>query len=406
MNASPESVGMSTERLARIGTAIAPYIGDDKIAGAVTLVARRGKIVHLESVGVLDRETSQPMRDDAIFRIFSMTTLMMLYEQGRFQLIDPVSKWIPAFGKAQVYAGGTRAEMKLEPLKRPVTIRDLLTHTAGLTYSFLEYGPVEELCREINMQRMPLAEFAAALAGLPLAFQPGTSWRYSHAHDVVAHLVELISGQPFDVYLRERIFQPLGMADTGFFVPTEKQDRFAALYGSHNALEELECTFTRWVGDSMAGLNRCLAGPRDSLESAPHNVLRGGHGLVSTAQDYWRFCQMLLNNGELAGARLLGRKTLELMLANHIPVQYLPYEIGPLSSPGYGYGLGFRTLLDVAQSRQPGSVGEYGWAGAAGTHFWNDPQEQFTGILMIQAMPTILPITPALRAAAYQAIVD
>jgi CubicO group peptidase (beta-lactamase class C family) len=211
MNASPESVGMSSERLARIGPAIAPYIGDDKIAGAVTLVARRGKIVYLQSVGVLDRETRQPMCDDAIFRIFSMTkpitcvALMMLYEQGRFQLTTPVSKWIPAFGKMQVYAGGTRAEMKLEPLNRPVTVRDLLTHTSGLTDDRLNYGPVEELYREVKGQGTPLAEFVKAFADLPLAFQPGAAWRYSHAHDVVAHLVELISGQPFDVYLRESI---------------------------------------------------------------------------------------------------------------------------------------------------------------------------------------------------------
>jgi CubicO group peptidase (beta-lactamase class C family) len=398
MNASPESVGMSSERLARIGPAIAPYIGDDKIAGAVTLVARRGKLVHLQSVGLLDRETRQPMRDDAIFRIFSMTkpitcvALMMLYEQGRFQLNDPVSKWIPAFAKMQVYAGGTRADMKLEPLKRPVTIRDLLTHTAGLSYPFLQYGPVEELYREVTgAEVMLLAEFVKMLAGLPLAFQPGAAWRYGVAHDVVAHLVELISGQPFDVYLQEKVFRPLGMADTDFYVPAEKHDRFATLYGPHPTTGEA---------------NQRLSGSHDSLESTPHNILRGGHGLVSTAQDYWRFCQMLLNNGELEGVRLLGRKTLELMLVNHLPPHCLPREMGGLPVPGSGYGLGFGILMDVAASQLPGSVGVYDWGGAAGTRFWNDPQEQLIGILMIQAMGNALPIAPAMRVAAYQAIVD
>lgn len=401
MIASPESVGMSSERLARIGIATAPYIGDDKIAGAVTLVARRGKIVHLESVGLLDRETGQPMRDDTICRLCSMTkpvtavALMMLYEHGRFQLSDPVSKWIPAFADLKVYAGGTRAEMKLEPLKRAVTVHDLLTHTAGLTYNFNTYGPVEEMCRERGIRVMDrewsLAEFVKELLDLPLALQPGTAWRYSFAYDVLSHLVELISGRPFDVYLREEIFQPLGMADTGFYIPVEKQDRFATLYGR----------------DPKTGQTSLrIEGPQDSLGSAPHNVLRGGGNLASTAPDYWRFCQMLLNNGELEGVRLLGRKTLELMLTNHLPLQLLPYEIGGRHQCGYGYGLGFGMVMDVAQSQQPGSVGLYWGGGAAGTYFWNDPQEQLTGILMMQALGNALPIHAAMRVTTYQAIVD
>jgi CubicO group peptidase (beta-lactamase class C family) len=396
---------MSAERLARIGPAIAPYIGDDKIAGAVTLVARRGKIVHLQSVGLLDRETRQPMRDDAIFRIFSMTkpitcvALMMLYEQGRFQLSDPVSKWIPAFADVKVYAGGTRAEMKLEPLQRPITIRDLLTHTAGLTYSNNKQGPVEEMYRECGMTIMDrersLSELVEMVAELPLAFQPGTAWRYSTAHDVAAYLVELISGQTFDAYLQERILQPLGMVDTGFRVPPEKQDRFATLY--------FPDYFPDWR--TRRGSQR-VAGPHDSLESAPHHILRGGVGLVSTARDYWRFCQMLLNNGELEDVRLLGRKTLELMLTNHVSPQLLPIYAAGLPWPGYGYGLGVAVLMDVAESQWPGSVGEYWWAGAAGTYFWNDPREQLTGILMVQGWKYPPPVWVAMHVTAYQAIVD
>ncbi len=409
---TPESVGMSAERLARIRPAIGKYIAEDKIAGAVTLVARRGQVVHLEAVGLMDRENGKAMRTDTIFRIYSMTkpitcaALMTLYEEGHFQLTDAVAKFIPAFAGLKVYAGGDRSNLQLADLERPVTIHDLLTHTSGLTYPFLEYGPVEELYRELDKLVAPLPEFVAALTELPLAFQPGTAWRYSAAHDVLAHLVEVLSDQPFDAALRERLFEPLGMVDTGFCVREGALDRFAVMYGSAN-LEDGAVTWTDWFRLAAEGANECLARPEESREAAPHSVLRGGHGLVSTAADYCRFAQMLLSNGELEGARILSRKTVELMTTNHLRPDVMPYEIHGMYSPGRGYGLGVGMVTDLGQSQMLGSAGAYSWSGIASTHFWVDPREQLVGIQMAQFQPIgFYPIHSDFCIAAYQAIVD
>ena len=410
---SPEEVGLSSERLTRIRPAVGKHIGDDKIAGAVTLVARRGKVVHLECVGLMDRESNKPMQPDTIFRIYSMTkpitcvALMMLYEQGRFQLFDPVSKFIPAFNDLKVYEGGAGSDIKLVDLQRPVTVRDLLTHTSGLTYHFLEYGRVEEMYREARLAaKKPLSEFVADLLELPLAFQPGAAWRYSFAHDVVAHLIEIMSNRPLDVYLQENLFKPLGMEDTGFYVPEDKLDRFASMYGSV-VIEQSDTTATKWYGDAEAGVNRRLASPEDSLESKRHNVLRGGGGLVSTASDYWQFCQMLLNKGELGGKHFLSRKTVELMTTNHLPPELMPFEIGGTYSPGYGYGLGVNVLMDVGQCQSVGSKGAYSWGGAATTSFWVDPKEELVGIQMAQFQPSGFHlIAEDFKVMAYQSIVD
>ena len=410
---NPEDVGLSSERLARVRPALAKYVVDDKVAGIVAVIARRGQIVYEECLGLMDRENQTAMRPDAIFRIYSMTkpivcvALMTLYEQGLFQLNLPVATFIPAFNSLKVYAGEDEAgEMVLEDLQRPVTIRDLLTHTSGLTYHWLEYGRVEFLYREAHLlTNKPLAEFVDDLLQLPLAFQPGTAWRYSNAHDVVARLVEVISGRPLDDYLQETIFDPLGMVDSGYYVPEAKPDRFATMYGSYEVLQS-DMTFTRWFGEAMMGVSRYLAGPTDSLESAPHQTLRGGHGLVSTAADYLRFAQMLLNGGELDGRRILGRKTLELMTTNHLRPELLPYELGGVPSPGLGYGLGFRVLMDLGQSQTVGSVGEFGWGGAASTNFWVDPEEELIGVLMSQYQPPVHLLIPDFKVMAYQAIVD
>ena len=407
----PEEVGLSSERLARIRPAISKHVGDGKIAGAVALVARRGKVAHLECVGLMDRESNKPMQPDTIFRIYSMTkpitcvAMMMLYEQGRFQLFDPVSKFIPAFNDLQVHDGGS--DVKLVDLQRPVTVRDLLTDTAGLTYHFLEYGQVEEMYRERQVaSSKPLSDFVADLLALPLAFQPGAAWRYSFAHDVVAHLIEILSNRPLDVYLQDSLFKPLGMVDTGFYVPEGKLDRFASMYGSID-IDRSDTTTTKWYGAAEAGVNRRLASRKDSLESKRHNVLRGGVGLVSTAPDYWRFCQMLLNNGELDGKRLLGRKTVELMTTNHLPPELMPFEIGGIFSPGYGYGLGVDVLVDVGQCQSVGSEGAYSWGGAATTSFWVDPMEEFIGIQMAQFQPSGFHlIGQDFKVMAYQSIVD
>jgi len=350
---TPESVGMSSERLARIRPAVEKHIAEDKIAGAVTLVARRGQIVHLDAAGLADREQGKAMRTDTIFRIYSMTkpvtsaALLTLYEKGCFQLTDPVAKFIPAFADLKVYAGGDRANMELVDLERPVTVHDLMTHTSGLTYQWLEYGSVEEMYRELDTWTDDsLPEFVAALAELPLAFQPGAAWRYSVAHDVLAYLIEILSDRPLDAYLQETLFEPLGMVDTGFCVREGALDRFSAMYGSLR-IEESDSTAMQWYMRAAEGVNECLARPEESREAAPHSVFRGGNGLVSTAADYWRFAQMLLGNGALEGTRILGRKTVELMTTNHLPAELMPYELQGMYSPGRRGGHRSRPIADA-----------------------------------------------------------
>lgn len=402
-------MGLSPERLARIRPAMERHIADDKLAGVVTLLARGGQVVHHEAIGGLERDGGEPMCTDAIFRLYSMTkpitciALMTLYEQGHFQLLDPVSKFIPAFNNLKV-AVEDGPDVDLE---EPVTIRHLLNHTSGLTYSFWEYGAVEARYRAARVSAgQPLADFVADLLKLPLAFQPGKAWRYSFAHDVVARLVEVISGQAFDDYLRTHIFDPLGMVDTGFHVPPDKHHRFASMFGSGELLSP-DITGTQLFDDLEAGENGRIAGPTDSLESSPHHVLRGGHGLVSTALDYLQFCSMMLNGGELDGQRILGRKTVELMTTNHIAPALLPLEEGGLDKPGFGYGLGFGVLMDVGQSGTIGSNDEFYWSGAASTSFWIDPREQFIGIQLTQFQPmSNFPNAEDFKVAAYQAIID
>ena len=405
-------VGMSPGRLARIRPAMERHIGEDKLAGVVTLLARGGHVVHHEAIGGLERSGGEPMCTDAIFRLYSMTkpitcvALMTLYEQGHFQLPDPASKFIPGFDGLKV-AIEDGSEVALVDLDEPVTIHQLLTHTAGLTYGFWEYGAVETRYRAARVSAdQPLADFVSDLLELPLAFQPGAAWRYSFSHDVVARLVEIISGQAFDDYLHEHLFEPLGMMDTGFHVPQDKHHRFASMYGSGEVLGP-DITGTRLFEDLEAGVNERIAGPSDSLESSPHRVLRGGHGLVSTASDYLRFCSMMLNGGELEGRRILGRKTVELMITNHLAPELLPIEEGGLYRPGFGYGLGFGVLMDVGRSGTIGSKGEFNWSGAASTSFWVDPVEELIGIQLAQFQPmSTFPNAEDFKVAAYQAIVD
>lgn len=405
--------GMDQLRLERIRPAIEKHIGDTRLSGAITLVFRRGRIVHEECYGVMDRETRRPMRPDALFRIYSMTkpitcvALMTLFERGLFRLTDPVAAFIPELGALNVFAGGTAADPRLEDLERPITIRDLLTHTAGLTYHFLDHGPVEQMHRDRDLtDSTPLQQFIADLARVPLALQPGRAFRYSVAHDVAARLIEVISGARLDRFLADTIFKPLGMSDTGYVVPEDKLDRFVSLYGSRDLMRS-DTTSRVQIEEAQAGVNRLLAGPRDSRQSRPHECFRGGVGLVSTAADYLRFSRMLLAGGELDGERILGRKTIELMTSNALQPHMLPYEIGGKASPGWGYGLGMRVMMDIAAAQTPGSLGEYGWGGAAGTYFWVDPREQLIGILMRQHMPgDFFQAVADFRAATLQAIVD
>ncbi len=410
---SPEKVGMSSERLARIRPAVEKHIGDDKIAGAVLLVARRGEVVYEACIGLADRERATPMQPDTLFRIYSMTkpitavAVLMLYEQGQVRLTDPVAAFIPAFGDLKVHAGGTAADPELVDLQRPVTVHDCLTHTSGMTYHFFEYGAVEQMYRDAGVYASrPLHERMAELAQLPLAFQPGTAWRYSMSYDVLARLVEIVSGEAYDVFLREHLFAPLGMVDAGFYVAEEKLERFAALYGAAD-FKRPDMTATKLYGAAAAGVNERLADPRDCLQSAPHDAFQGGSGLVSTAPDYLRFCQMLLNGGELDGVRILGRKTVELMTTNHLAPELLPYESGGQHLPGMGYGLGVGVLMDPAQAQMLGSAGTYGWPGVAETNFRVDPREELVAIQMAQFMSGgIYPIAADFWTTVCQAIVD
>jgi CubicO group peptidase (beta-lactamase class C family) len=360
----------------------------------VTLVARHGSVVHLEKFGLQDIGTGKPMELDTIFRIYSMTkpitsvALMMLYEEGLVRLADPVSRFIPDFKKVKVWVN----EGELADLTREITVYDLLTHTAGLSYGDYEetHTPVDKLYDQADVFNtdMTLQEMVQRIAGLPLVHQPGKVWRYSVATDVVGRVIEVISDMSLADFLHENILRPLGMEDTAFSVPPEKIGRFATLYGmtEKGALEAIDTV----VGGDYINLR----------------LYSGGHGLVSTAADYLRFAQLVLNRGELDGVRLLGRKTMELMTINLMPPTLLPLEmVEPW--PGFGFGLGFRVLLDVPQAGVMGSVGSHGWAGWASTYFWVDPKEQLIGILLPQYIPSgTYPISEDFRTAVYQALID
>jgi CubicO group peptidase (beta-lactamase class C family) len=392
---TPEEVGVSSSRLSRIGTAMQRYVDQRKLAGIVTLVARRGKVVHFEKFGYQDLASGKPMELDTIFRIYSMTkpitsvAFMMLFEQGLVRLTDPVTKFIPEFGKVMVLIGRDG----LTDLDREITIQDLLRHTAGLSYGGYEdtHDPIDKLYDQVDLTPSDITneEMVRRIAQLPLAYQPGQAWRYSVATDVVGHLVELISDVSLGEFFEENIFQPLGMEDTTFTVPTEKVDRFATLYGK--------------TDEGPLGLIDVATGGdyfNTRLES-------GGAGLVSTASDYLRFAQFVLNRGELDGVRLLGPRTVELMTSNHLPAALMPIAMGEEQMPGFGFGLGFSVMMDVALSGWMGSVGLHGWGGWASTHFWVDPQEQVIGILMTQYIPSgTYPIRTDFRTLVYQALVE
>jgi len=359
----------------------------------------------------MDRELSKPMRTDAIFRLFSMTkpitsvALLILLEHGLVRLAQPASDFLPAFGNLKVYDGEDKGDIKLADLTRPVTIHDLLTHTSGLTLPLWEYGPVEQMYRDAKgpPATIALGEFTDKILELPLAFQPGTKWRYSVGHDMIARIVEIVSGKTYGDYLKQNIFDPLGMDDTGFYVPEDKLDRYCAEYGLAD-LSDPDVTFSIWLGDEGRLNPHLLRAANEGLEAKSHQIYRGGTGLVSTAPDYLRFCQMLLNGGEYERVRILGRKTVELMTTNNLTDSQFP---GDILGPAWGWGLGVRVRLDLGCAQQLGSVGEHGWGGAAGTEYWIDPREQLIGIYMKQFQPgDYFMDYVKFRNAAYQAIVD
>jgi CubicO group peptidase (beta-lactamase class C family) len=401
----PEEVGLSKSRLERIETHLEKrYLASQKIAGALTLVARGNRVAYLSPVGQMDLERGKPMAEDTIFRIYSMTkpitsvALMMLYEHGEFQLDDAVHKYIPEWRDLGVYQMGNHPSWLTTPCERPMTIRDLFTHMSGLTHGFMQRTNVDRAYRRIGVGRegnKDLREMIETLAGLPLEFAPGTRWNYSVSTDVLGYLVEVISGMPYDEYLRTRLFEPLGMVDTGFHVPPEKIDRFAANY-------------SRRPDKSL----RLEDDPETGIYSKPATFFSGGGGLVSTAADYLRFCSMLLNGGELEGSRILGRKTIELMTSNHLPEgqDLTDLAFGTFAETTYegvGFGLGFSVQLDLAKAQIVGSPGEYAWGGAASTAFWIDPSEELVVIFLTQFMPSgTFNFRGQLKSIIYPAIID
>ncbi|MFN8439789.1 MAG: serine hydrolase domain-containing protein [Caldilineaceae bacterium] len=397
---SPASVGLSASRLEQIAPHLNRYVDQGKIPGYLVLVARRGQPAYLHHYGLCDVERAKPVGQDTIFRIYSMTkpitsvALLQLYERGHFQLDNPVSRFIPAFKGLKVYAGGDADQVAVTEPKREVSIRDLFTHTAGFTYGIFGNHPVDQLYMQHGVHKGSLQAMIDALAQVPLQFQPGTQWNYSVATDILGYLVEVISGQTLDVYFEQNILRPLGMVDTAFTVPATKQDRFAANYQCHE------------------GGMRLIDDPAVSPYLQPPVRRSGGGGLVSTCADYFRFAQMLLNKGELDGVRILGRKTVELMTANHMPNNGDLTSMGvPVFSEtpynGVGFGLGVSVLLNPAEAQILGSPGEFAWGGAASTAFWVDPVEEQIVIFLTQLMPSSsYPIRRELRVLTYGAIVD
>lgn len=411
ISAEPESVGMSSERLGRIGPVMESYVNDRGVVGISTLVSRRGKVVHAERFGHQDREAGIRLADDTIFRIYSMTkpvvatALMMLHEEAAFQLEHPVLNHLPAFKKTRVL----RADGELVDQQRPMAVRDVLTHTSGLTYDFLVDSPVSAMYREarlMNDATRTLTEVIDVLAELPLAYQPGERWHYSVGIDVAARLIEVLADQPLGDFLNDRIFEPLGMADTGFGVADHKLGRLSAMYGLPDLVGK-GYTADDLVAAALAGFNERIDVSDTYPTGTPDVFQRGGVGLFSTVADYHRFAQMLADNGRTPdGQQLIGRKTLELMHRNHVPPHLLPYEIMGLPNPGMGFGLGSRVLLDGAQFTGTGSDGEFGWAGAAKTYYWVDPVEELVGVFMSQYMTGVLLPDRDFRSLVYQAVID
>jgi CubicO group peptidase (beta-lactamase class C family) len=404
VEAKPEQVGLSSERLARIRPWMEKLVADNKLPGVLTVVARRGKAVYAESAGYRDVAARLPVTEDTIYRIYSMTkaitstAIMMLYEEGRFQLDDPISRYLPMFKDVRVYAGGGAEKYDTVPAKNPITFKQLLTHTSGLTYGFTG-SPVSAIYQaakfDFQTEDASLWQMMERLAKLPLLAQPGTEWNYSVSTDVLGALVETISGMGFDQFLRTRIFEPLGMKDTDFHVHRGNQARFAANY-------------QKAEGGGMTLIDE----PRDSRYMQPRKLCSGGGGLVSTASDYLRFCKMIARRGELDGVRILGRKTVEYMRINHLQTGG---DLASMGMPrfsestmaGIGFGLGFAVVIDPAKVELLCSAGEHYWGGAASTAFWIDPQEDLIAIMMTQLMPSSsYLIRRELRTLVNQALVD
>ena len=369
--AKPESVGMSSQRLARLGDGMKSLVDQGRLAGVVTMVARHGKVVQFEATGKRDIAAGLPMQKDSIFRIYSMTkpitgvAMMMLFEEGKWQLDDPVAKYIPEFAGLKVYGTEANGNMTLKDQVHPVTMRELMSHTGGFTYGIFSNTPVDKLQREADLLNIDntLEEFVRRVAKLPLNSQPGSEWHYSISVDIQAYIAQKLSGMPFDEFLQKRIFKPLNMPDTGFYVPADKLKRFVEMYDY-----------------DKDGKFEVLKGGLNHDFSKKPAFMSGGGGLVSTAGDYMRFCQMLLNGGQLDGVRLLSPRTVELMRSNVLPPAMT------LFVPGAGFGLDVAVYTDTVAAGGYYGKGTYFWGGAAGTWFWIDPTDDLIVVGMIQQM--------------------
>ena len=421
---SPQDPGVSEERLSRITEHMNGAVAAGEMVGGLGLIHRRGQVVYEETYGQADREAGRPMTPDAIFRIYSMSkpitgvAVMMLHEEGRFLLNDPIAKYLPILADLKVLrstgdgdspttvsdgaeeggdaqaVGRTRA-----PTTRQPSIRDLLTHTAGFSYGFFGETEVDELYREADLlgADKTMDDFISLLADIPLQYDPGTRWHYSVSVDVQGALVEAISGMSFGAFLKSRLFDPLGMKDTSFVVPAEKWPRVAQLYSPKDASADASAFLQQNLSDELVvaddGLN---ASYREGAKFAS-----GGGGLMSTARDYLRFCQMMLNGGELDGVRILSPASVALMTTNHtgdLPTGF--------DAPGMGFGLGFAVALDQGAIGELGSEGEYSWGGAAGTRFWVDPAQELIGVFMVQSIPHRTNLSDEFKLLTYQALLD
>ena len=400
----PSEAGFDPGRLARIESHFRKYVDDGRLPGWSILVARDGNLAYTARYGMRDVENGLPVEDDTIYRIFSMTkpicavAAMMLWEEGLFELHDPVHKFIPAFRDQKVFRSGTLVAPRFDPVSEPMQMWHLFTHTAGLTYGFMYAHPVDQMYRNAGFEwgvpkDASLADICDRLAALPLLFQPGSEWNYSMSIDVLGRVVEVLSGMQLGEFLRTRIFAPLGMTDTAFQCPSDKADRLAALY----ALNPADRKMLRNDGGGKA----VLAEPSAHL---------GGGGLVSTAGDYLRFAEMLRGRGELEGVRILAPRTVDFMASNHLPggVDLTTYG-RPLFSEttfdGVGFGLGVSVTVDPIAAKVPGSVGDFGWGGAASTIFTVDPAEDLVYMLMTQLMPSSAwPLRSQLKQLVHQAI--
>jgi CubicO group peptidase (beta-lactamase class C family) len=400
----PSAAGFSADRLRRIDSHFAGYVDSGRLAGWQVAIMRRGNLVHHATYGKRNTETGDDWTADTIVRMYSMTkpitsvAAMILHEEGRLQLTDPVAKYIPAFANTPVYRSGSFEAPLTEPQTEPMRIWHLLTHTSGLTYGFHNSHATDAIYRKDGFawgipQGLDLEACCERWAALPLVFQPGSEWNYGVSTDVLGRVVEVVSGQLLDEFLRERVLDPLGMVDTEFWVPEDKRDRFAELYYRHPTSKQ------------------ATKMPAPALAKRP-TMLGGGGGLCGTAADYLRFTQMLMNRGELDGIRILGSRTIDYMTRNHLPGNADMEEFGrPLfaenTSVGIGFGLGFSVVLDAAANRVPGTEGTYSWGGAASTIFWNDPREEITVVFLTQLLPSsTYPIRPLLQQLVSQALVD